>query len=208
MAQASADRAPDRVSGAILAGGGSVRLGQDKRLVHVSGTPLLARTAATLRPLVDDLRIIVAERSDAALVDATVGPGVTVAFDAREHTGPAAGLETALAGARHDLVLVVATDHPRLSRDVLALLLARARTSSATAVALMGPHGGEPFLAVYRRAALPVVRAALDAGTRRMQELLGALSPEIIEEVAWRVLDPDGATLLDIDVPEDLERLS
>jgi molybdopterin-guanine dinucleotide biosynthesis protein A len=75
-------------------------------------------------------------------------------------------------------------------------------------VALVGPRGGEPFLAVYRRAALPVVRAALDAGTRRMQVVLAALDPVLIEEEEWRALDPSGSTLTDVDMPEDLERLS
>jgi len=196
------------LSGAIVAGGASVRLGTDKRLVKVAGIPLLARTADLLRTLVDDLQVIVADASDAELVRTTVGPDVVVGVDMREGVGPAAGLEAALEGACHELVLVVATDHPELSSEVLALLVARARASDAAAVALVGPRGGEPFLAVYRRAALPVVRAALDAGTRRMQVVLAALDPVLIEEEEWRALDPSGSTLTDVDVPEDLERLS
>jgi molybdopterin-guanine dinucleotide biosynthesis protein A len=195
------------VSGAIVAGGASVRLGTDKRLVTVDGSPLLARTAAVLRTLVDDLQVVVARDEDRALASATVGDDVAVSLDAREGVGPAAGLEAALAGARHDHVLVVATDHPTLSVDVLALLVARARTSSARAVALEGPRGGEPFLAVYRRDALAAVRGMLDAGTRRMQDVLEGLDAELVPEVEWRAVDPDGATLADVDTPEDLDRL-
>jgi molybdopterin-guanine dinucleotide biosynthesis protein A len=196
------------LSGAIIAGGASLRLGTDKRLVPVAGTPLLARTATVLRTLVDDLQIVVADRSEVGLVTATVGGEVVVSFDARADVGPAAGLEAALAGARHELLLVVATDHPELSREVLALLIARARASTAAAVALVGPRGAEPFLAVYRRDALPLVRAALDAGTRRMQAVLAALDPELVGQEEWLTLDPTGSTLADVDVPEDLERLS
>jgi molybdopterin-guanine dinucleotide biosynthesis protein A len=195
------------VSGAIVAGGTSARLGTDKRLVAVAGTPLLARTAAALRPLVDDLQVVVADRADTGLVTVTVGADVTLSFDAREGVGPAAGLEAALAAARHELVLLVATDHPDLAPGVLGLLVDRARTSHASAVALVGPRGPEPFLAVYRRSALPAVRAALDGGTRRMQEVLAALTPELIAEQEWRALDPAGATLADVDVPEDLAGL-
>ena len=191
-----------------MAGGTSVRLRTDKRLVTVDGAPLLARTVATLRGLVDDVQVVVAREEDRGLVHATVGDDVTVGLDARPDVGPAAGLETALAGARHPLVLVVATDHPALSVDVLRLLVDRAAATDAGAVALTGPHGGEPFLAVYRRDALGTVRATLDAGTRRMQEVLAALDPELIEPDEWRALDPDGHTLDDVDVPEDLERLS
>jgi len=200
--------ATPRVSGAIIAGGISSRLGTDKRLVLVEGAPLLARTADVLRPLVDDLQVVIAQRSDAALVTSTVGPDVQVRFDAREDVGPVVGFETALDAAHHDLVLVVATDHPRLSHDVLTLLIDRAHSSSAAAVALVGPHGPEPFLSVYRRDALSALRASIDAGVRRMQEALVALSPELVTEHEWRRLDPAGATLSDVDVPEDLDQLS
>lgn len=195
------------VSGAVIAGGASRRLGTDKRLVALDGTALLARTVGVLRPLVDDLQVVVADPADRALVpevlDADAGP-VTVTLDARSGVGPAAGLEAALAAARRPQVLVLATDHPTLVPAVLDLLLIRADASAAAAVALAGPRGGEPFLAVYRREALPTVRAELDAGTRRMQAVLAALGPELIPEDEWRVLDPDGATLRDVDVPEDL----
>ena len=199
---------PPALSGAVVAGGASVRLGTDKRLVTVDGTPLLARTVATLRGLVDDVQVVVAREEDRDLVHATVGDDVTVGVDARPDVGPAAGLETALAGARHPLVLVVATDHPTLSVDVLRLLVDRAAATDAQAVALSGPRGGEPFLAVYRRDALPTVRSALDGGTRRMQEVLAALDQELIAPDTWRALDPQGRTLADVDVPDDLERLS
>ena len=200
--------AADPISGAIIAGGASVRLGTDKRLVLVGGEPLIARTAAVLRPLVDDLQVVIARPEERALVVDAVGGDVTVSLDGREDTGPAAGLEAALVAARHELVLVVAADHPSLSPAVLGLLVERARATTTQAVALTGPRGGEPFLAVYRRGALRTVRELLDAGTRRMQDVLSALAPELIAEADWRALDPEGATLADVDVPADLEGLA
>jgi len=195
------------VSAAILAGGTSQRLGRDKRLLPIDGVPLLARTAATLRPLVDDLQVIVADPADAALVRDTVGDGVTVGVDTQPGVGPAAGLAAALAGARHERVLVVATDHPALAVEVLALLIARAHASEADAVALEGRHGGEPFLAVYRRRALPAVRATIADGERRMRTMLATLRPELVAEAAWRAADPRGRTLVDVDAPADLADL-
>jgi len=198
-----------QVSGAILAGGSSRRLGTDKRLVRVDGRPLLARTVNTLRCLVDDLNVIVADDSDRDVVNAalgTSGDDVTVQTDARTGIGPVAGLEAALQAAEHDLVLVVATDHPDLRPDVLALLIERARATDALAVALDGQYGGEPLLAVYRTAALVAVRAQIDAGVRRLQDVLAALGPTVIAASEWRAHDPDGVTLRDIDVPEDLDR--
>ena len=198
-----------RASGAILAGGQSRRLGTDKRLIRVDGRPLLARTVDTLRPLVDDLHIIVADDSDRDVVHAALGTSrddVTVHTDTRRGLGPVAGLEAALQAAQRDLVLVVATDHPDLRPDVLALLIERALATDALAVALDGQYGGEPLLAVYRTVALAAVSAQIDAGVRRLQDVLAALGPMVIAASEWRAHDPDGLTLLDIDVPEDLDR--
>jgi molybdenum cofactor guanylyltransferase len=214
---------PD-ASGAVIAGGASRRLGQDKRLVSIEGRTLIARTVTTVRPLVDDLHVVVATDADRELLrglfataaapspdgpgarDASI-PAIAIGLDLRPGEGPAAGLESALAAARHDLVLVVATDHPWLSPSVLGLLLERARTTSAEAVALAGPHGPEPLLAVYRRCALGTVRARLDAGVRRLQDVLNALDPMVIPAPEWRALDPEGRILDDVDRPEDLRRL-
>ena len=196
------------LSGAILAGGGSVRLGTDKRRLTLGGAPLLVRTATTLRALVDDLVVVVAHEADRAPVVDLLGEEVEIALDAHPGIGPVAGLESALVTARHELVLVVATDHPELSIDVLTLLVARARSSMAAAVALDGPHGAEPFLAVYHRDALATVRARVEAGARRMQDALAALDPELVAEDEWRALDPGGRTALDVDVPDNLARFS
>jgi molybdopterin-guanine dinucleotide biosynthesis protein A len=197
------------VSGVVLAGGRSRRLGTDKRRVLVEGRPLLARAVAAVRAVASDLHVVVATPNDNDLVADLLGGGgrdVAVHTDVRPGCGPAAGLEVALSVARHELVLVVATDHPVLRPEVLALLVKRAAASAALAVALEGPYGGEPLLAVYRTAALGPVRTQLDAGTRRMQDILTTLDPDIIGSSDWQRFDPSGETLRDIDVPSDLER--
>ena len=200
-------------SGAVIAGGTSRRLGTDKRLVSVQGRTLLARTVSTLGALVDDLHVVIASDADRAVVDAALGPAntlstsVMVQLDLRPGEGPAAGLETALTVARHELVLVVATDHPWLSPAVLGLLLEHAESSSAMAVALEGPRGPEPLLAVYRRDALEAVRAGLDAGTRRLQDILSTLRATTVASEEWSAFDPTGLTLEDVDRPVDLSRL-
>jgi molybdopterin-guanine dinucleotide biosynthesis protein A len=197
-----------RVAGAVIAGGRSRRLGTDKRFAEVDGRTLLVRTLDVLEPLVTDLHVIVADAEDRELVmGATTARSplpITVSVDHRPGEGPAGGLETALRVARLDLTLVVATDHPWLSAGVLALLIEHARTMPGLAVALEGPYGAEPLLAVYHRDALPTVTDQLDRGVRRMQQVLAALEPDVIPIATWQRHDPTVATLRDVDEPGDL----
>jgi molybdenum cofactor guanylyltransferase len=213
--------APRRASGAVLAGGRSRRLGRDKRALEVDGVPLLTRSARTLAALVDDVVVVIAHDEDPARVTSLIDVHARVVADARADHGPAAGLEVALATARHEHVLVLAGDHPDLEPSVLELLLDTAtgggsgicrgsgsgqgRTAADhLAVALEGTYGPEPLLAVYRVDALPLVRAALDEGVRRLQDVLARLEPWCVPAATWRALDAEGRTLADLDTPSDV----
>jgi molybdenum cofactor guanylyltransferase len=213
---------------AVLAGGRSRRLGVDKRLVEIGGRTLLARTVATVAPLVSHVDVIIAREDDRATVSGALGSSIVtphattvatadvvalsarsvrIVVDGRPEAGPGAGLETALRLGEGD-VLVLAADHPWLSTEVVELLLAEAaRYPDRRAIALEGPFGAEPLLAVYRTTALPTVTALLDAGVRRLQALLAALDPLVVNERRWRAVDPDGRALADVDTAEDLARL-
>jgi molybdenum cofactor guanylyltransferase len=211
---------------AVLAGGRSRRLGVDKRLVEIGGRTLLARTVATVAPLVTQVAVIIAREDDRATMTAALGPTIVattatgadvaasptsslrIVVDGRPEAGPGAGLETALRVAEGD-VLVLAADHPWLSTEVIELLLAEAaRHPHRQAIALEGPFGAEPLLAVYRVPALATVTALLDEGVRRLQLLLAALDPLVVSEQRWRAVDPDGRALADVDTPDDLARLT
>ena len=97
------------------------------------------------------------------------------------------GLHTALSvGA--DSVLVVAWDMPFVNDSLVRMISERAQ-GAAFAVIPEGPgvsggvaeKGGrlEPFCAVYTRACLPIVEAALDAGDLRLWRLIDRL-PSIV----------------------------
>ena len=50
-------------------------------------------------------------------------------------------------------------------------------------------------------------RCAL-AGERSLRALVAHLDARVLTELEWRPLDPAGGSLVDIDRPEDLERLA
>lgn len=193
------------VSGAILAGGASRRMGRDKRWIEIDGVPLLRRVVDAVRPVVDDLHVVVATATDGEDIGELVDDA-SVEVDRRPGEGPLAGIETALDHARHELVLVVAADHPRLSPGVLRLLIRHlAQQMDHPAAAVVTDRGPQPLLAVYRRSALPTVTAMLDGGERRATALLDELGPIRLEPDVWRGADPAGSTAHDLDTPADLD---
>jgi len=216
------------VTGAVLAGGRSRRMGLDKAQVTIEGVPLLQRALSTLATIADDLIVVgptepsgpsalaappaphthvptsSAPTSSARRRSAS-SPGFTPVADLRADSGPLAGIETALSAARHDVVLVVAVDHPWLAPDVLKLLVTRLLDNKQADVVMLGTDAGpQPLIAAYRRRSLEVVAHLLDNGHRKAMDLVEALTTDALPPAAWRGHDPSGRTEVDLDTPEEV----
>lgn len=189
------------ISGAVLAGGRSSRFGRDKALERYGGLSLLEHAARALAGCGE--RFVVggsAERYGFL--------GLPVLPDPAPGMGPLAGLAAALERARFERVAVTACDMPGLSGAFWADL---AGLSPADLVIPEGPHGLEPLAAVYGRACLGPVRAALGASRLKLtgwhEELLaGGLTVRV---VPWASLEPrfgDGL-FRNVNRPADLEGL-
>ncbi len=134
-----------------------------------------------------------------------------VAHDAQAYEGPLAGVATGLAATDADVAIVVAGDMPSIVPAVLARLVAALEDPGVDAALLGTPPGstdpGRPLPMALR--CDPARRAAaelLASGERRLRALPARLGAVRIPDAEWRLDDPEGSTLRDIDVPADLER--
>ncbi|HUR27432.1 MAG TPA: molybdenum cofactor guanylyltransferase, partial [Planctomycetota bacterium] len=150
-------------TGVVFCGGKSSRMGADKALLRgEDGRSLLERACAALRPLVSEVWLACGPRARYGET------GLTLVLDQREDGGPLAGLEAVLERASTRWVVVLACDMPRVSTEHVQGLLERADAQDLDACWMETEAGAEPLCAVYSRACLEPVRAALDAGERRM----------------------------------------
>ena len=104
-----------------------------------------------------------------------------------------------------DLVLVAGGDMPTLVTSVLVEMLNVAAEASVDAVALADGDHFRPLPIVLRTGpARDAAHILLHDGERRLRALLDALRVAVIDEPTWLALDPERATLRDIDEPGDL----
>jgi molybdopterin-guanine dinucleotide biosynthesis protein A len=193
-------RAASRVGAIVLAGGRSSRFGRDKLAEPVDGRPMLDLSIDAVRGLASDVIVVVAPDGDRDL------PGdVRVVRDARPFDGPLAGLATGLAAVDPavDRVLVAGGDMPALVPAVLARLL---DALDLHELAVLADDAGPRPLPMAARpdAARAAADRLLAGGERRLRALLGELEVRVIVPAVWRVDDPTGETLRDVDVPDDL----
>jgi molybdopterin-guanine dinucleotide biosynthesis protein A len=192
------------VTGIVLAGGRSSRFGRDKLAEPYRGAPLLHHPVRRLADACAEVVVVIAPRA----VEPPLPNGVAAvrfARDATEFAGPLAGMLAGLSSARTPWALAAAGDMPGLQAPVLAELLATAALSGADAVALSDGGVVRPLPVALRASpAREAAGALVRAGHRRLRDLVSALRTAVIDESAWRSLDPDRRTLLDVDVPGDL----
>jgi len=187
-----------RLSGLLLAGGGSLRMGRDKTAPDFlfDGEPLAARVARRLAEVCDD--VLVASGDGARMAWLRL-PQVA---DDVPGSGPLAGLVAGIARATHDLVAAVAADMPFASPGVLRLLASM--TGGVDAVIPMTGRGLEPLHAVYARSAGPGLARALDEGRLAIRDAVEGVSVRLVEPSEWRDADPSGRFAWNVNAPGDL----
>lgn len=190
----------ERVGAVVLAGGRSTRFGRDKLVEPVDGRPLLDHAIDAVRSVATD--VIVVTSPEASL---RTPSGVEVVRDASAFEGPLAGLATGFGALDPAVepVIVVGGDMPTLVTAVLERLLDGVERREAAVLA--DEDGPRPLpMAIQRSRGAPVTQRLLDQGERRLRALLVELDVEVVLPTAWRAIDPDGASLRDVDVPGDL----
>lgn len=182
------------LSGVVLAGGSSRRMGRDKALLEYGGEPLAARVARRISAICDD--VVVASGDGVRLACL----GLPQVADTHPGAGPLAGIVAGLEAARHELVAVVAADMPEAGPEVLASLARRWDGRSVAVVPRTGDRL-EPLHALYARSAAPALRRRLDEGRRSVHEALAALGAQSVEAAA---LDPTLRFARNLNEPGDL----
>jgi len=172
------------VTGIVLAGGVSRRLGADKALLTLDGETFLARAVRRLSELCQE--VLISVRPGQVLPDAY---GLRIVEDAAPGLGPLGGLAAGLAASDNEWHLVLACDLPAVRPELLELLGARA---SGVDAVVPHAHGRlQPLVAAYARTCLEPAQAMLSSGRRAVAAMLEQVRVSVIEEHYLRAADPD-----------------
>lgn len=139
-----------------------MRMGRDKALLELRGRPLIAYSLDALHGVADD--VVIAPGVEGRYLEL----GLPLVLDVVPDGGPLSGLCAVLESARTPWVAVLACDMPRASSEVLEHLAERALEGGHDACMLRTEAGLEPLCAVYHVRCAPFVRAALEAGERKL----------------------------------------
>jgi len=163
-----AERIPGGVTGLVLAGGRSRRMGgEDKGLVELNGRPMADYVLAALSGQVDALLLNANRHTERyqALASRYAAEVISDALDGFQ--GPLAGMARGLACCQTDWLVSVPCDSPRLPDDLVGRLAA-ARESADAEIAVAHCERLQPVFALLPRALLPSLETYLAAGERKI----------------------------------------
>jgi molybdopterin-guanine dinucleotide biosynthesis protein MobB len=183
------------ISLALLAGGQSTRMGEDKAFAAFDQGTLLEWMRDRTASLFPHVFVVTKEPSRFHTL------GLPVVADAFSEGGSAVGVYTAVLAASTERVLCLACDMPFVTARLLWELAER----SAGYDVFVPRHAGylQPLCAVYSKATLDAYRRFVEAGDRRIFDVYPQLNTGYLEMDDGSYGDPD-VLFANINTPEEL----
>ncbi len=181
-----------RLTGVILAGGTSRRMGTDKALLTLGGLTFIEIIARTLIRIVGDVMISAGDVSKYRRFNFPVIP------DVHPGCGPLGGIHAALSSAPGEGALIVSCDMPLIT-GVECERLGSAIPRSDVVIARIGGRL-HPLPGIYRKGVLPVLQRRLTEGRYAVLDFIG--------EVPVTVVDlPETAAASNINTPGEYQSI-
>ena len=190
------------LSGIVLAGGLSRRLGRDKAVEPFGDEPLIARVIGRLSTLTNETVVVV--NNEARGAELPLPDEAKVAVDIYPDSGSLGGIFSGLTVANTDWGFVVACDMPFLNTDLIAHMLTLREDYDAVVPLLDGYP--EPTHAAYSKACLPHIESRLEAGQLKIAGFFDDVRVRYVSESEIDSFDAERLSFFNVNRPDDLER--
>lgn len=180
------------LTGIILAGGKSTRMGQEKALIRFEGGRLIQRSLSILDHFCDSMLISSNNRALGIF-------GCAVVEDDYHGIGPIAGLSAALKASQDEHHLVIPCDTPFVSTRLYKKIL---RHADDYEVVIAGTEDGytEPIIGYYHRSTLDILEKQIQNGMYKLHDALDLMNGKV-------EIFKDKHLFTNINSPDDLMRL-
>lgn len=191
------------ITGVILAGGRSRRMGQNKALMPLGDEPLIAHVIRQMESVTDELLLITNEP------ELYTPLKLPMYRDILPDMGALGGIYTGLTYAANCTVICVGCDMPLLQPNLLSHLTTLLDNYDAVVPCVEVEERSASVLqtlaAIYTKRCLPIIDRMLTGGELRVHALYDRIDTRIVQPQEWRRFDPRGISFFNINTPEDFE---
>jgi molybdopterin-guanine dinucleotide biosynthesis protein A len=165
-----------QITGIILAGGKSTRMGTDKALIQIEGKTLIERIIEVCQPICSEILIssnnLEHEKS-----------GFQIITDEIQNCGPIGGIFSCLKKSVTNWNFIVSVDTPFVTNDFVQFLAGQ--TENCDVVVPVHSGEKEPLIALYNRSCLREIQNQIEHREYKMHHLIAKLNTCYVDASEW-----------------------
>jgi molybdenum cofactor guanylyltransferase len=179
---------------AILVGGKSSRMGQNKALLDIGGKPLLQVMIERLKPLEAEIFLVANAAEHYQQFNLPIIP------DKIPNKAALGGIYTALQHSKHESCFVLACDMPLIQPKLLIRML---ESVDANALALVPrfKNNVQPLHSLYKESCIKGLESALEQNHLKIRQFLESICVQYFDD--YQAIDPLGVSFSNLNSPED-----
>lgn len=184
------------LTGVILSGGKSTRMGGNKAFIEIEGTPIIQRIQTLFERLFDEIIIVTDQKELFSNLNAKIY------LDLIPNRGVLGGLYTGLFFSSFPFSFCVACDMPFLKESVIKYLIKNIEDSDV--IVPKTKDGLQPLHAIYSKNCLEPIKKIIELGKYKIVDFYPMVKVKIIDENEFFSLDPMRESFINVNTPEEL----
>lgn len=185
-----------KMAAIILAGGKSIRMGENKAFIEVDGVPIISRIYSLFKELFEEVIIVTNQKDLFKNLDSRIYT------DLVPDKGALGGLYTGIFFSNFQYSFCVACDMPFIKKALVQYLIKN--TKDEDVIVPRTSDGLQPLHAIYSKNCLEPIRKIIEQGKYKIIDFYRLVRVRIVEENDFLLLDPFRESFINVNTPEEL----
>jgi molybdopterin-guanine dinucleotide biosynthesis protein A len=184
------------ITGIILSGGKSIRMGEDKAFIQIEGVPIISRIYDLFKELFQEVIIVTNQKEFFRNFDSKI------CQDLIPDKGALGGLYTGIFFSSFQYSFCVACDMPFIKKSLVQYLIKNIQDDDV--VVPRTKDGFQPLHAIYSKNCLDPIKRIIEEGKYKIIDFYEMARVRIVEEEDFLSLDPFRESFINVNTPEEL----
>jgi molybdopterin-guanine dinucleotide biosynthesis protein A len=185
-----------KISGVILSGGKSIRMGKNKAFIQVEGVPIIDRIHDLFRELFQEVIIVTNEKDLFSNFDSNIYS------DLIPDKGALGGLYTGIVFSSFYYSFCVACDMPFIKKSLVQYLIQN--VANEDVIVPRTKDGLQPLHAIYSKNCVDPIRRSIEQGKSKIIDIYDQVNVKIVDEKDFLCFDPGRESFINVNTPEEL----
>jgi len=187
------------VTGIILAGGSSIRFGQNKAFIDIDGIRLIDSITEKMKNIFEQVILVANEKERYKYI------GIPVIEDLIKGLGPIGGIYTGLMSISNQAGFFVACDMPFINKQLIRYMIDI--KDNHAAVVPMVADNIEPLHAIYSKSCLGTIKKLIDSNTYQVRLFYERMPVRYIKEDEIKKFCAPSKAFLNINTPDEYRKI-